>query len=799
MNNYLKLSQKYLSVHKRKTRLIILSVIISVTLVVGIFSMLDALVKFERKQILESEGNYHILIRNPSRQEINFFTGRIEIENSGMLYDLGQGVINHEECALGSIDAHFADNLNVELSEGRAPVDTHEIMLEKWYMEKLSLKLGDTITLQLPNELSGEYVICGIIKDWGATKAAAIPFAFLSPIVSGKLTPVSSQYFILFKDGVRIQDAKHEIAAAMNISDDRIGNNEGLLALMFQTANNRVFQFYAIGAVLFTLVLITAVIMIYNTFNISVMDRVRQFGMLRCIGASKTQIKRLVRRESFIISLKAIPLGILMGMIMTFICSAILRFYNQSLFGDISIFNVSVVGIGAGMLIGFLSVFAASLLPAKKAARVSPVNAVTGSCECKISKRTKHGFLTKLLRVETAIGVNNALSRKRTFILMSSSVALSVILFLAFSVLVNPVFIGTNTAKLYTADISLTSEIGMNDSLFQRLSNLDGIKNVSKKMSRLAGATFNADRLIEKHSKAETWAATGDNSLTKEPTDALLLSYDKQQLMLVKDYVLEGICDENELNRQNGIIAVNRVLKDNDKIEATNFRLGDTVYIKTVKGSEEFTVIGIMDTAPYSSDKLTTFITTEALLSKLSDNTLYQAIDIQLEGKNQNQTVDKIKGMVDSTMTFHDRRQLNSDANSAFITIAVFIYGFVGVIGLISLLNIINTMNTSIVSRTKYLGIMKAVGMSGKQLAKMILVEATAYSLTGCVIGCITGLILQKTLIEDLLSDPRVEWSFPAAQIGLVFLLILFITVVSVISPLKRIKKQSISEGIGAL
>lgn len=799
MNSYLKLSQKYLSVHKRKTKLTILSVIIAVTLVVGIFSMLDALVKFERKQILESEGNYHILIRNPNQPEIDFVTNRIDIENSGTLDDLGKGVINNEECALGSINASFASNLNIELTEGRAPMDANEIMLEKWYVEKWALKIGDAITLQLPNDSLGKYVICGIIKDWGATKAAAIPFAFLSPLASEKLTPVSSQYFILFKDGVSIQKAKHEIAAAMSIPEHRIGNNEGLLAFMFQTANNRVLKFYAIGIVLFTLVLITAVIMIYNTFNISVMDRVREFGMLRCIGASQNQIKRLVRRESFILSLKAIPLGVLAGMITTFTCSAILKFHNRSLFGDISIFNISVVGVGAGVLIGFLSVFAASLLPAKKAANVSPINAVAGSYDSKILKRTKHGFLTKLLRVETSIGVNNAFSRKRTFILMSSSIALSVILFLAFSVLVNPVFIGTNTTKLYTGDISLSSETGMNGSLFQRLSNMDGIKNVFGKMSSPVSAIFNADRLIEKHNETEARATTEDNNLTKKPIDVLLLSYNKELFKLVENYLSEGICDENELNMRNGVIAVSRVRNENDKIEATGFQLGEKVYIKADKASEEFTIIGIIDSAPYASDKLTTFITTETLLSKLSGSTLYQTIDIQLEGKNQNQTIDKIKGMVDSTMTFHDKRQLNSEANSAFMTIAIFIYGFVAVIGLISLLNIINTMNTSIVSRTKYLGIMQAVGMSGKQLHKMILVEAATYSLTGCVMGCVAGLILQKALIEDLLSDPRVAWSFPTVQIGLVFLLILAITGVSVISPLRRIKKQGISEIIGSL
>lgn len=237
----------------------------------------------------------------------------------------------------------------------------NEIMLEKWYMDKSALKIGDTVTVSLPDRTTGKYIISGTIYDWGVTKAAAIPFVFLSKEASEGLTAVSSQYFVLFKNGVNIQNAEKEIASALNIPNNKIGYNEGLLALMLQTSNNRVIEFYAIGAVLFSLVLVTAVVMIYNTFNISVMDRVRQFGLLRCIGASKKQIKRLVRRESLIISLKAIPFGVLAGMLITFACSAVLKFYNKNLFGDISIFNFNAIGIAAGVLTLVICIMTAAI------------------------------------------------------------------------------------------------------------------------------------------------------------------------------------------------------------------------------------------------------------------------------------------------------------------------------------------------------------------------------------------------------------------------------------------------------
>ncbi len=655
MRNYLDLAPKYLSGHKNKTRLTIFSVVMAVALVVGIFSMLDALVKFETAQVLKSEGNYHILVRDPTQNEMDIIGSRIDVENSGLLKDLGEGKTNDEICALGYISESFAGNLNIDLIEGNMPRNDREVVLEKWYLDQQVLNSGDTIKITRSDGTADDYVISGVINDWGATKAAAIPFVFVSTETVEKLTAVTSQYFVLFKAGVNISNAEKEIVTVLNIPEERMGYNEGLLALMLETKNNRVLTFYLIGVVLFGLVLVTAVVMIYNTFNISVIDRVRQFGLLRCIGASQKQIRRMVRRESLIISLKAIPLGVLAGMLLTFVCSAVLKIYNPHLFGDISIINISAIGIGAGTLTGFLTVFMASMLPAKKAAKVSPVNAVTGSADLKISIRQKCGLLTRLLPVEIAMGVNNAVSKKRTLILMTSSIAISIILFLGFSVLVNPVFMGIKMDNHDTADLTLTSEQRISPELWQELSQLDGLEIIGN------------------------------------PTE--------------------------------------------------------------------------------------------------------HAIDLQLRDKNDNQKVDEVKTMIDETITLHDKRQMNAEANNAFMTIAVFIYGFVTVIALISILNMINTMNTSVVSRTKYLAMLRAVGMSDKQLNKMILTQSIAYSVTGCIMGCICGVLLQKKLLDFLAAD----WSFPLYQIVGIAVICIMTAALSVIGPLKKIKKLGISEAMASI
>lgn len=662
MTSYLAYANKYLSVHKKKTKFAVISVAIAVTLVVSIFSMLDSLIKFEKAQALKSQGNYHITIMNPSSSETTYINNRIEVKNTGTLREFNNGKINGSECGFASLDEKFVKNLNINLAEGTYPTKENEIMLERWFMEKSKLKIGDTVSLILSNSKKTEFIVSGAYKDLSSTKAAGIPIVFLSTNMSNTLTPVHSQIYILFKTGVNIKNTENIIKKDLNLNSNRIARNEVLLGLMGQSNNGALTKFYAIGSILFFLVLVTAVAMIYNTFNISVMERVKQFGILRCIGTSKKQIRKLVRREGLYISLKAIPIGIIAGTIFSFICSAILKYFNPKIYGNISIFNFSITGIILGIVIGFLTVIIASLSPAKKASNISPVNAVNGSNEIKISKKKKKGLLTKIFPVDISIGINNAVSKKKTLFLMSLSIALSIILFMGFSVLVNPKPLGLTPINSSTPDIKITSANVISKDMYSKLSNAEGIKKVR---------------------------------------------------------------------------------------------------------------------------------------SSISKDGKYNTIEIQLKNNKDEETVKKLQSMITSdTMQFHDIRELNAEAKSAFITAAVFIYSFVGIIALISILNIVNTMNTSVETKQKYLGVMRAIGMSGNQVSHMVLTQAFIYSLSGSILGCILGTLLQRTLSNILMPG---DWKFPLLQIVMIFICYSLVSAASVINPLKRIKTNAISEVVTSL
>lgn len=796
MKSYLQLAPKYLAHHKSKTRFTLISVIISVALVVAIFSIMDSIIKFEKNAAIKNIGNYHIFIKNTSENEISFIKGRIEVKNSGFLKDFGKGTINGDECQVYSLEKKFSDNFMINLSEGRYPEAENEIMLEKWAMEKFkpSLKIGDTVKLKLTNDLVKDFVISGVYKDQDSSKVTDTPIVFVSAEVYKEQKPVMYNYYILFKDGVNIINAEEMIKTALKIPEDRIGRNEQLLALIGQSKNNQALKIYMLGAVLAFLVLITAAVMIFNTFNISVMERIRQFGLLRCVGASKVQIRKLVWREGLYITLRGVPIGIVIGMCAQAVCSAILKFYNKNIYADIPFYSFSIIGIVAGIIVGFLTVFLALILPARKASRVSPVNAVTGSGDIKISKGNKKGIISKIFKIEIAMGISNVFCKKKTLILMTSSIALSIIMFLAFSTLLNPSVLGIKPVKPYTPDIALMADGGIDKNIYEEIAKTRGIKKIYGRIENYNSVSFLSSKLTDAYKKTVGEVKETDNGLFVPPENSWLISYDKIQREWAKDYLTKGELDENKLNEKNGVIAVENKFKKDAFIKTNNLQLGDKIYISTDKGVKEFTVMGIVDQLYYESEKTTlaTFILTEKQLTEIKGSGDYNSLDIQLNKNGQEETIKEIKGIIDSKISFHDIRQANSTTEHAFMTVAVFVYGFVFIIALISLLNIVNTMNTSITSKTKYYGVIRAVGMSQNQLSKMIYMEAFVYTFSGCLFGSILGILLQRKLVALL----RINWRFPLLQIMFVFFFCLISAFLAIVRPMKKLKSSSITEMI---
>ena len=262
-----------------------------------------------------------------------------------------------------------------------------------------------------------------------------------------------------------------EMGARMEQS--RLADKHGdfsLLDSLMDTAMGQTLMITAAG--MFLLVLIAGVLMISSSMNSSVAQRTQFFGMMRCIGMSKQQIVRFVRLEALNWCKTAVPIGLVLGILASWVLCAALRFLVAEEFSNIPLFGISGIGIVSGILVGVITVLLAARTPAKHAAKVSPIAAVSGNSET--VKTGHHAVHIGFLRIETALGVHHAVAAKKNLFLMTGSFALSIILFLSFSVLIDFVdYLMPQSAA--TSDIDISSSDGANSidsDLVQTLANI---------------------------------------------------------------------------------------------------------------------------------------------------------------------------------------------------------------------------------------------------------------------------------------------------------------------------------------
>lgn len=430
-------------------------------------------------------------------------------------------------------------------------------------------------------------------------------------------------------------------------------------------------------------------------------------------------------------------------------------------------FGISFIGLAAGSVIGMITVFLAAGSPAKKAASVSPLTAVSGNASQKA--QIKKAANTRLYRIETALGIHHALGSRKNFILMSCSFAFSIILFLSFSVAVDFMRHAINPLKPYAPDISIISpgnSCSIDRDLAEELTELDGVK-------RVYGRSFAYDLSIQ----------------TPEGVrQAYLISYESHQFGWAKNSLIDGSL--SEVMEGEGILAVYH--GENSLTE------GENLMMDLGEGERQFTVAGVLSDCPFNStDGEEILICSEKTFEGLTGTEEYTIIDVQLERSAGDDLVSQIRALSGENVTFSDCRFSNAEVKGAMYSFQLFVYGFLGVIALICAFHIMNSIAMSVSARIKQYGAMRAVGMDSAQMLKMVAAEAVTYGVWGVLIGCAAGLPLNRFCFDKLITFRwGTEWYFPVVPVCVILLVMLGALALAVYGPAKRIRKMSVVDTI---
>ncbi len=769
MRSYLELAKLHSRHNRRQSYMTIACIFLAVFLVTSVFSMVDFEYMHMSENMIRSHGNWHILLKNISANEMNEVLKEADIEESccydTLNYNLDEDYLldGHMLCIVGTEPA-FMEMVPGSLLEGHFPEDDSEVLLSLNAKDVFGYSIGDKVVFDTPD---GEhtYTICGFIIDTSISLSQDAILSILNYETFDKITvngidnePV---YYIRFKKSFHIKDDIARLKKAYGLTDENISENTAILGLMGISTNSYIVGLYGIAGILVVLVILAGIFMISGSMNANISERTQYFGMLRCIGTSKSQVRHIVRREALKWLKLAIPTGICASMLACWGICAVLAYGIGGEWENMPVGKISFTGIALGIMVGIITVLISAEAPARKASKVSPIKAVAGEQTVVFNNSAK--IVTD---VETSLGVYHAVKKKKNLLLISGSFALSIILFLMCSVMIDWINTSLTTTKSYTPQVSIyRRDYGavFNQEFAQKIREITGVKNVYGRMHVLADVETN----------------TGIKHID-------LISYDDLQLEWAKEDLIRGGNIESVKNEIGSVIVVY------DQNHSIN--IGDCYKLN----GNELHVAAVISDNPFSTTDSLTVICSEETFTEYVGETEYSVIDIQLEKDAGDDTINNIRAMIDDDLVLSDRRAINLEANSTYYAFSLLVYTFLGILGLIAALNIINSITMSVSSRSRQYGMMRAIGLENHQLKKMILAEAMTLAVVGCFAGCVPGTLLHAWFYKTAISSYYgTEWQFPAIELCIIVALVFGSAMAAVYFPLKRFEKKTITELIG--
>lgn len=850
-----KLTIKNLKLNKKRTIVTIIGIMLSVALITAVASMYASGIKSLIKYETFIKGDFHTAFYNVPTSDIDKFVNNRNIEKLNITEGLGYAKIDSKNedkpyAYLKGFTKDALNNLSVRLVKGRLPENTNEIVISTHLKTngRLDLKLNDSITLEVGKRIdskgselnqsdkyqntAGEqlvetqtktYKIVGIIER-PATNIeyyTAPGYTFITYIDSKNLSGNVDIYAKFTKDGVKNWDKT--IANILGVSQVlfrkvyKVYNQEiELEKLTEQLKKTYMFDMnkYLIDletnpisstsmgdlgkvlAIVIVIIVFTSIFCIKNSFDISITEKIRQYGMLRSIGATKKQIKRNVFYEATILGLIGIPLGIILGCLATYILIIISNYYLidvvQTGFKLELVF--STYAILVAIILGIITIYFSALKSATRASKVSEIDSIRNSANLKISsKKIKSPkYIKKLFGIGGVISFKNLKRNKKKYRTTIISITVSTFVFIALYSFMELAFQNVNNElKVSDFNISLSTN-AINDysyNKFLKTVNLSGVEDYAiLRNSELSftGSHSSKEYLeyfgTKKESDAEehiTIFAIGKKQYDKY-IKSLGLNYDDikdKAILFDKQYITSY--DKNN----------NKITKN---IRVYDFNKGDIVTSTNNQLNLEIGAISSIGPNLLKNLSNSYLIISDEMFDKIAKT---NNLDIYYKASNADKLQDELDSYLNGESYNIDNKEENVRImNNLFTLIAIFLYGFIIVISLIGITNIFNTITTNMELRKQEFAMLKSIGMTSKEFKRMIRLESLFMGIKSLLFGILIGIILSYLIY--LSSDSDIPYKLPIVAI-IISILVVFILISLIMKySLNKINKQNTIETI---
>lgn len=898
MSIFSKLTLCSLIKNKVRTIVTIIGIMLSATMICSVTTFASSLANYGKECVIYTDGNWHLKQLNSDYKFCKDLADYDEVKESTILQHIGYTNLYRSEDVqkdpplpskpyvyVAGTQANAPDFLPVHITSGKYPTSPSEILLPShlYTNGKLKYEIGDTLTLEL-----GERILNGVSLQQDTPyideqmKFSGETFVFKESrtyTVVGFYEYESHSFessgapgftALTIADSTPSDNYMYDVYLQMNdpASTYRFVNKNQLPVeinsdlLMFYGAfslNSIATVFYGLAIIVIALIMIASIALIYNSFSITVSERTKLFGLLSSIGATKSQLRKMVLFESLVVSAIGIPLGVIAGIggIGVTLLNIESKFHTMvGLPIDFEL-SFSFTSVIVTIVISLLTVLISAWIPSKRATKASAVEAIRQSNDIPVkSKKLKTSkIIYKIFGIPGVIADKHYKRNIKKYRTTVFSLFISIVLFISASAFTDYLTNTVDEASSIT-NYGIHALIDSNEfkditpeQLAEQIQALDNITNVLCTKYSYINFKINENHLSQEGIDKIKFNNYGENP---PPND----EYEIQpQLYFVDDNIFKSLLRQHNLNEEDfmnpenpqaiaidGISTIDPLTNKTEKIhyfkdgtaegvgilEQTspegyrrtfnNIEKDGITFIEyeTFDGSEKIEIpkdeVYVIEPIKigYVTNELPSFIISNDSLYSLaliypnsvSDNMFEKAPHnfyyciYQIKSKNHNNSFSEIQNVFDDnnirTIMSENIAEKDEVNKSTLIVIKIFATGFIILISLISMANVFNTISTSIALRRKEFAILRSIGMTKKELNKMMRFECLLYGFRALLYGLPVSILISFLIHLTFNNGINIAFHLPWIAIGIAVLSVFLVVFITMIYAMSKIKKDNL-------
>ena len=613
--------------------------------------------------------------------------------------------------------------------------------------------------------------------------------------------------------GSMSEEDQNIILDELSKSEYKVDLNDGLIRAVtpIQKLDSRFSAIILVVAIICAVIVFTSVFCIKNSFDISVTEKTKQYGVLRSVGATKRQIRKCIFYEASYLGIIGIPLGLVLGIFAAYILVVLCNhFYVDALeLGTKLMLSVTAPGIAFSAVLGIITIYFSAFRSGRKASKVSPIESIRNNENIKLEKKSARvpKFVQSLFGMGGVISYKNIKRSGKKYRTTIVSLTVSVLVFIAAAGFIS-VMLDMVRSELTSTDYNIyvtqrpTTDKKSYEKFVQatKLDNIEDYSIVRGQTFEFKNPKFNKEyvKLTNMYLEPDDNATLDIYALGEEPYKKYLselgLNYDDiKDKAILMDYAPVEYFDNNRETRP--------------KVKSMyvhTYQAGDQIFGNLSDSGEKLGVeIGyVANKTPFGFKDRSYAVGTYLIVSdEYYDKILNTdgTYNVELEFKSND--ADKLEKELNDALKGENYDINNMEAGvkqdeQTVYLVSIFLFGFIIVISLIGITNIFNAITANMQLRRPEFAMLQSVGMTRKEFDRMIRLESVFMGTKALIIGLPIGIVLSYLMYMAVGDDFSVSYRFPIAaviiSVAVVFLLIFSIMRYSI----GKIKKQNIIETI---